>query len=68
MAEGTAESDRGEAEFVAEMIGGLGELLHFLAAVRIEEVELLAPVRERGQGHAKEADFAFEIAVLAEEI
>ena len=45
-AEGSAELDGGEAEFVAELVGGFGEFFEFFAAVGFEEVELLRAVRE----------------------
>src|ERR1700740_1928813 len=67
-AERTAELDGGEAEFVAEAVGGFGEFLEFFAAVGFEEVELPRAVAEGGERDAEEADFALGVAMLAEEI
>ncbi len=67
-AEGGTELDGGEAEFIAEMVGGFGELFEFFAAVGFEEVELLAAVGESGEGDTEEADFTFGVAVAVEEI
>jgi hypothetical protein len=67
-AEGGAELDGGESESVAEVVGSLGELFEFFAAIRLEEIELLAAVGERREGGAEEADFAFRIAVVTEEV
>jgi len=50
------------------VVGGFGELFKFFAAAGFEEVELLATVRESGEGDAEEADFAFGVAVVTEEI
>ena len=67
-AEGAAKLDGGEAEFVAETVGGFGELFEFLAAVGFEEVELLGAVGEGGERDAEEAHFAFGVAMVAEEV
>src|SRR3981189_3182530 len=66
-AQGATELDGGEAEFVAEVVGGFGELFEFFAAVGFQEVELLRAVGGGGGG-AEEADFAFDVAVVPEEI
>jgi len=40
----------------------------FFAAVGFQEVELLRAVGEGGEGDAEEADFAFDVTVVPEEI
>ena len=67
-AEGAAELDGGETEFVAEAVGGFGELLEFFAAVGFKEIELLRAVGEGRERDAEESHFAFLVAMLTEEI
>ena len=44
-AEGAAELDGGEAEFVAKLVGRSGQLFEFFAAAGFKKVELLRTVR-----------------------
>src|SRR5260221_982353 len=55
-AQGATELDGGEAEFVAEVVGGFGELFEFFAAVRLQEVDVLLALGEGAEGDAEEAD------------
>jgi hypothetical protein len=56
-----------KTEFVAQPVCGLGEFFQFVATVGFEEVELFGAVRKGRKGNAKEADFAFSVAMFAEE-
>ena len=57
--EGAAELEFGEAEAVAQFVGGAGEAFEFFAAIRVEKIELVlrSGRREFGKSHTDEADF-----------
>jgi hypothetical protein len=56
-----------KSKAVAQGVGGLRQALLFLAARGVEEVQLLAAVRERRESHADEPHFSGVVAVAREQ-
>ena len=50
---------------VAQLVRGARQFFEPFAPLRFEQIELLAAVREAAEAHAKQADFAFHVAVLS---
>src|SRR5258707_9869534 len=67
-AQGATELDGGEAEFVAEVVGGFCELFEFFAAVGFQEGGLVGGVGEGGEGDGAGAGVAFYGGGVAGEV
>ena len=66
-AQGATKLDRAKAELVAKLIGGLGKLFEFFAAIGFEQVELFPTMGEAGESHTEKADLAPRVAMFAEQ-
>ncbi len=66
--ERAAKLDFGEAEAVAEPVGGAGETLQFFPAIAFEEVELPGTLRQITERDAEEANHPAAVPVGFKEI
>ena len=56
-----------ETEAVAELVRGVGKLLHFRSTLGIEQIQLFAAMREAAQAHSEKPHLSFHIAMDAKQ-
>src|SRR5256885_11753925 len=65
--EGAAELNLSETEAVAKFVGGCSELFEFLAARRVQEIELFSAVGEITESRAEQSNFSCFVAMRVKE-
>src|SRR6266576_6425963 len=65
--ERTAELHLRESEAVPQAVGGLRQPLEFFAASCVQQIQLFAAVRERGERHTEQADLARAVPMVLEQ-